>query len=63
MSELGLELIYCPELNEDGTPCGLPAEVMDRQVFGSTEGPVEHVKTTCVNRHFLFFPVSMLDRS
>ena len=62
MSEVGLELVYCPELREDDTRCGLPAEILDRQVLGSTAEPVEHIKTRCIGKHFLFFPVSMLEQ-
>jgi hypothetical protein len=36
-----LELIVCPH-------CGAAAEVVDRFVLQSTNGPVEHVKVRCV---------------
>lgn len=42
-------LVECPE-------CGLPAEIVDRRVVDSTAGPVEHVKTLCVHRHWFLLP-------
>ena len=29
--------------------CGLPAEIVDRWTWPSTDGPVEHIATLCVN--------------
>jgi hypothetical protein len=29
--------------------CGLPAEIVDRWTWPSTDGPVEHIATVCVN--------------
>ena len=40
------ELIACPEPG-----CGVPAGVVDRFVLASTSGPVEHVKTWCLDGH------------
>jgi hypothetical protein len=40
------EPIACPQ-------CGAPAWITERFSFGSTAGPVEHVKTGCVNNHWL----------
>lgn len=37
--------VTCPD-------CGEIAEVRDRFVLPSTDGPVEHVQTLCVARHF-----------
>lgn len=34
--------------------CGQIAEVTRRDVLDSTDGPVEHIGTLCVNRHVLF---------
>ena len=45
-----LELTHCPD-------CGLPAEVIDRTVMPSTDGPVEHVKTRCITGHWFLTPV------
>lgn len=33
--------------------CGAPAEVRDEFTLPSTDGPVRHVVTSCVNRHHL----------
>ena len=38
--------IPCPQ-------CGAPAEITERFQLGSTAGPVEHLKTGCVNNHRL----------
>jgi hypothetical protein len=40
------EPIACPE-------CGAPAWITERFSFDSTAGPVEHLKTGCVNHHWL----------
>jgi hypothetical protein len=47
------ELITCPE-------CGRPAEILDRRVLQSTDGPVEHVKTHCVSGHWFFMEAAAL---
>jgi hypothetical protein len=44
-----LELINCPE-------CGLPAEIIDRVMLPSTDGPIEHVKTRCVTGPWFLVP-------
>jgi hypothetical protein len=44
-----LDLIACPQ-------CGAPAEVVQRFWLPSTDGPVEHLKTTCVSKHWLTPP-------
>ncbi len=41
-----MEEVACPT-------CGQPAEVRDRRVPGSTNGPVEHLKTRCDAGHVL----------
>jgi hypothetical protein len=38
--------IPCPQ-------CGAPARITERFRLGSTAGPVEHLKTGCVNNHWL----------
>jgi hypothetical protein len=40
------ESIPCPQ-------CGAPAQITERFWLGGTTGPVEHVKTGCVNNHWL----------
>jgi hypothetical protein len=42
------ELINCPERG-----CDVPAGVVDRFVLASTDGPVEHVRTWCLEGHGL----------
>ena len=39
-----LQLVGCPQ-------CLAPAEITDRFVLESTSGPVEHVRTWCLNGH------------
>ncbi len=48
-----MDLTTCPE-------CGTPAEVVDRHVLESTDGPVEHARVRCVARHLFFLPVASL---
>ena len=48
-----LDLVGCPD-------CGVPAEVVDRFELPSTDGPVEHVKVLCVNRHWFTVPAQSL---
>ena len=40
--------------------CGLPAEVVDRDVWPSTDGPVEHVHVRCVDKHRFVMPAASL---
>ena len=40
------EPIACPH-------CGAPAQITERFWLDSTAGPVEHLKTGCVNNHWL----------
>ncbi|MBY5162377.1 hypothetical protein [Salsipaludibacter albus] len=48
-----LQVTACPA-------CGLPAEVWDRAVLASTDGPVEHARVRCLDRHVFLLPVAML---
>jgi hypothetical protein len=41
----------CPE-------CHQPAEIQWRAVLHSTDGPVEHVKILCLQRHWFLLPVA-----
>lgn len=45
----------CPEPG-----CGLPAEILDRAVLESTDGPIEHARIACVGGHGFLMPVEML---
>jgi hypothetical protein len=40
------ELIACPD-----PACTAPATIVDRWTWGSTNGPVQHVKTRCARGH------------
>ena len=40
------EVIPCPQ-------CGAPAQVTERFWLPSTGGPVEHLRTGCLNNHWL----------
>ena len=46
--------LSCPE-------CGTIAEVVLRAMLAGTSGGVEHVKIRCLDRHWFFMPVEMLD--
>jgi hypothetical protein len=41
------DLIACPD-----PTCRAPARIVDRWTFGSTDGPVAHVKTRCERGHW-----------
>src|SRR5262249_37393143 len=43
-----MDIITCPE-----DDCGAPAEIVDRWTFGSTDGPLLHLKTRCLRGHCL----------
>jgi hypothetical protein len=47
--------IPCPE-------CGAPAQITERFWLDSTDGPIEHLKTGCVNNHWLTPRVETIDR-
>ncbi len=47
------DLTTCPD-------CGAIAEVLDRFVLESTDGPVEHLRTVCVRRHWFVLPVASM---
>ena len=48
-----MDLTTCPA-------CGGPAEVLRRESWPSTDGPVEHVKVGCVRRHWFLLPAERL---
>jgi hypothetical protein len=50
------DLIACPD-----PACRAPARIVDRWTFGSTSGPVEHVKTGCERGHWFTPLVESLD--
>jgi hypothetical protein len=50
-----LDLTVCPEPG-----CSSPAQVLDRSALQSTDGPIEHVRILCLNRHHFLLPVEML---
>ena len=52
------DLIACPD-----PTCRAPARIVDRWTFGSTDGPVEHVKTGCERGHWFTLTVESLDRA
>jgi hypothetical protein len=55
MDSVILQLTACPDAD-----CQLPAEVVDRFVLPSTEGPIEHVMLHCLARHTFTLPVARL---
>ena len=48
------ELTICPE-----PTCRMVAEIVDRITLGSTDGPIEHIKTYCVERHVFLLPTDL----
>jgi len=46
-------VVSCPE-------CGRSADVLDRCVLGSTDGPLEHVRILCTAGHYFFMPTAGL---
>jgi hypothetical protein len=41
-----LEIIACPH-------CGAPAEITQRFWLDSTDGPIQHLQTICLSKHWL----------
>lgn len=48
-----LDLVACPE-------CAMTAAVQGSDHLESTDGPVDHVRVTCVNRHWFLMPADPL---
>ena len=48
-----MELTTCPE-------CGATAQIEQRHVLESTDGPIEHAKIRCVSGHWFFLSVAAL---
>jgi hypothetical protein len=48
-----MDLTSCPE-------CGSIAEVEWRAVMESTDGPIEHARIRCVQKHWFLLPVASL---
>ena len=51
-----MDVTRCPE-------CGAPAEITDRFVLESTDGPVEHARVSCAARHWFLLGVGTLERT
>jgi hypothetical protein len=51
-----MELRDCPDAR-----CSGVAEVVDRTVLESTDGPVEHLRIECVRGHTFFCPTFVLE--
>jgi hypothetical protein len=47
-----MQIVACPD-----PACAVPAEVLDRWSWASTDGPLEHIRVQCVNRHVFTVPV------
>ena len=48
-----IDITTCPE-------CEGPAHVQWRDVLESTDGPIEHAKVMCIERHGFLLPVATL---
>ena len=51
-----MDTTHCPA-------CGALAEIEWRTVMESTDGPIEHAKIRCAQRHWFLLPVAALDAS
>lgn len=51
-----LDLTACPEPG-----CSSPAQIVDRSALPSTDGPIEHVRVRCLNRHHFLMPAGRLN--
>ena len=51
-----VDLTSCPD-------CGAPADVTERFVLESTDGPVEHARVHCAGGHWFLLSVASLQRS
>ena len=51
-----MDMTSCPD-------CGAPAEVLDRFVLESTDGPIDHARIRCVGRHWFLLSLETLERS
>ncbi len=45
--------VCCPECNKEAT-------VVDRFVLSSTDGPIEHLRIHCIDRHHFTMPAERL---
>jgi hypothetical protein len=50
-----MDTTTCPE-------CGAPAEITDRFVLESTDGPIEHLRVQCAGRHWFLTSTESLAR-
>jgi hypothetical protein len=51
-----MDLTTCPD-------CDATAEVLDRFVLESTDGPVDHARIRCVHGHWFLLSLQSLERS
>lgn len=49
-----LDIVACPE-------CSMTASLQRGNRVESTDGPVDHVRITCVNRHWFLMPADTLN--
>jgi hypothetical protein len=50
-----MDVTGCPEPG-----CNLPAEILDRAILESTDGPIEHARIACLGGHRFLMPIEML---
>lgn len=58
-----METLTCPELLSNGQRCNAIAEIKERNWIASTAGPVEHLRTLCLNKHVLYCSIDMFYKS
>lgn len=50
-----MDVTGCPEPG-----CSLPAEILDRAILESTDGPIEHARIACLGGHRFLMAIDML---
>ena len=62
MKSTAMMFLDCPAYMDGhgATRCGLPAEVKDRHIATSTDGPLESAKILCPRGHWFNGPIEVL---
>lgn len=53
-AEQFFDIVACPE-------CSMTAALQRGNRVESTDGPIDHVRVTCANRHWFLMPADMLN--
>ena len=62
METNAVKFLACPAYldGHGATRCGLPAEIQERYVLGSTDGPLESMRIRCPRGHWFNGPLESL---